>query len=245
MNGTNAAERRPPEPEALTVDAGGAAAPLATIELDETGDPISRSGRRELGAILRGRRSVRAFRPDPIPREIIAAAIEAAGWAPSPHGTQPWRFAVVESAARRMALADAMATPWQVQLDLDRQDPAVAARRLARSRERLTTAPVVVVVCLYLEDLDIYPDAARQEAERIMAIQSLGAATQNFLLEVYAAGLDAGWMCAPLFCPDIVRETLGLAPTLHPQAMLPVGYAAADPVRRPRRTTSELIVVWE
>ena len=33
-------------------------------------------------------------------------------------------------------------------------------------------APVLVLACLYLNDLDVYPDAERQEAERIMAIQS-------------------------------------------------------------------------
>ena len=62
-------------------------------------------------------------------------------------------------------------------------------------------APVLVLACLYLNDLDVYPDAERQEAERIMAIQSLGAAVQNLLLTIYSEGYDAGWMCAPLFVP--------------------------------------------
>jgi coenzyme F420-0:L-glutamate ligase/coenzyme F420-1:gamma-L-glutamate ligase len=77
-----------------------------------------------------------------------------------------------------------------------------------------------------------------------MAIQSLGAAVQNFMLTVYAAGLDTGWMCAPLFCPEIVRDSLGLSHSLIPQALLPVGYAAKDPVRRPRLPVDELIVDW-
>ena len=105
-------------------------------------------------------------------------------------------------------------------------------------------APVLVLVCLYLNDLDVYPDADRQEAERIMAIQSLGSAVQNFLLTIYAAGYDAGWMCAPLFCPEIVREELGLDDDLHPHALIPVGLAAKDPVRKPRLPLNELIVAW-
>ncbi len=68
----------------------------------------------------------------------------------------------------------------------------------------MKTAPVCVVVCLYLEDLDVYPDVERQAAETTMAVQSLGAAAQNLLLAAYALGLDAGWLCAPLFCPDTV-----------------------------------------
>jgi hypothetical protein len=52
-------------------------------------------------------------------------------------------------------------------------------------------------------------------------------------------------MCAPLFCPEIVRETLGLEETLIPHALIAVGYAAADPVRRPRMALRDLIVQWD
>lgn len=199
----------------------------------------------DLDAIIRGRRSVRAFLPDPIDPAIIRRAIEHAGWAPSPHGRQPWRFAVVESPERRHALADAMSATWSAQLELDGQDAATIAHRLARSRERLETAPVLVIPCLWLKDLDVYPDPDRQRAEWVMAVQSLGAAVQDFLLSIYAAGLDAGWMCAPLFCPDVVRETLGLEPGLDPHALIPVGLAASEPVRRPRLPVDDLIVSWD
>ncbi|MEA2511867.1 MAG: hypothetical protein QOJ59_1354, partial [Thermomicrobiales bacterium] len=111
--------------------------------------------------------------------------------------------------------------------------------------ERLLTAPVLVVPCLYLADLDVYPDLDRQAAETTMAIQSLGAAIQNLLLATYAAGLDGGWMCAPLFCPDVVRDTLGLDAELIPHALVPIGYAAKDPVRRDRLPLDRLIVSWE
>jgi PPOX class probable F420-dependent enzyme len=207
--------------------------------------PLPRPGREGLEEIVRGRRSVRAFRPDPVPRAIVEAAIAAAGWAPSPHGRQPWRFAIVERRERRFAVAAAMAATWETQLRLDGQDDATVAHRLARSRERLETAPVLVIPCLYLQDLDVYPDLERQAAEQTMAVQSIGAAIQNLLLSVYAAGLDAGWMCAPLFCPDVVRDALGLDATLLPHALVPVGFPAKDPVRRPRRPPAELIVLWE
>jgi PPOX class probable F420-dependent enzyme len=199
----------------------------------------------DLTGIIQGRRSVRAFQTTPVPRGVIERAIQAAGWAPSPHGRQPWRFAIVESAARRVALADAMADTWRTQLELDGQDADIVQRRLDKSRDRLLTAPLLVVVCLYLSDLDPYPDPERRTAETTMAIQSLGAAVQNVLLSIYAEGLDAGWMCAPLFCPDIVRETLGLEEALIPHALIPVGYAAKDPVRRDRLPLDRLIVDWE
>lgn len=205
--------------------------------------PLPRSS--ELAEAIQGRRSVRAFLPDPIPHDLVRSAIAAAGWAPSPHGRQPWRFVVVERAERRRSLADAMADSWRRQLRLDRQPEDVVERRLEKSRHRLLTAPLLVIPCLYLADLDVYPDPPRQEAERLMAIQSFGAAVQNFLLTIYAAGLDSGWMCAPLFCPEVVQETLGLDEALIPQALLPVGYAAKDPVRRDRLPVEDLIVDWD
>jgi nitroreductase len=78
-----------------------------------------------------------------------------------------------------------------------------------------------------------------------MAVQSIGAAIQNMLLMAYDLGLDTGWMCAPLFCPDIARVALGLSETLIPQALITVGYAAADPKRRERLPLEELIVHFE
>jgi coenzyme F420-0:L-glutamate ligase / coenzyme F420-1:gamma-L-glutamate ligase len=207
--------------------------------------PPERFGRQELASVIRGRRSVRAFDTRPVPRAIVEEAIAAAGWAPSPHGRQPWRFVVVESQERRDALADAMAATWRTQLRLDGQDRAVVEARLEKSRDRLHRAPVLVVPCLYLDDLDVYPDDDRQRAEETMAVQSLGAAVQNLLLSLYAAGVDGGWMCAPLFCPEVVQEVLGLRSALNPHALIAVGYAASDPVRRGRLPLGELIVDWQ
>jgi len=50
-------------------------------------------------------------------------------------------------------------------------------------------------------------------------------------------------MCAPLFCPEVVQAALDLEQTIIPHALIPVGYAAADPNRRPHKPIEEL-VVW-
>ena len=198
----------------------------------------------DLEALIPGRATVRKLLPDPVPPETLKAAIAAAGWAPSPHGRQPWRFVVIESTEVKTRLATAMAVTWQAQLELDGQNEAIVSIRLAKSQERITTAPAIIIACLYLDDLDTYPDPIRQQAEHTMAVQSLGAAIQSALLTIYAAGYDAGWMCAPLFAPDVVRSALDLSPSLIPHAMIPVGKRAADSVRRPRLPTDELIAAW-
>ena len=192
---------------------------------------------------MRGRRSVRRYLPTAVPDDAVERVLEAARWAPSPHGRQPWRFAVVTGEETKNRLADAMGEEWRNNLQMDGQGPEIVEKRLEGSRRRLLDAPVLILLCLYLEDLDEYPDAERQESETTMAVQSLGAAAQNALLAAYELGLDAGWMCAPLFTPETVNEALGLDPKLIPHALLTLGYAEGDPPkRRTRKPLDELIV---
>lgn len=192
---------------------------------------------------IRGRRSVRRYLGKNVPPEDIERVLEAARWAPSPHGRQPWRFALITKDATKERLADAMGKEWRNNLQMDGQPEEVVEKRLEGSRRRLLDAPVLVLLCLYLKDLDEYPDAVRQQDETTMAVQSLGAAAQNVLLAAYELGLDAGWMCAPLFCPEKVVEALGLNKDLVPHALLTIGYAEEDPPkRRSRKTLAELVV---
>ncbi|MBE3560464.1 MAG: nitroreductase family protein [Ktedonobacteraceae bacterium] len=199
----------------------------------------------DLAALLRGRRSVRQYQDRPVSREQIEQILEAARWAPSPHGRQPWRFVVLTRPQLKALLAERMGESWRANLRMDGQDESIVSLRLEKSRQRIINAPAIIIACLYLEDMDRYPDARRQQDETIMAIQSLGAAVQNMLLMAYDLGLDGGWMCAPLFCPEIVCEALELDQRLIPHALITVGYAAADPKRRARLPLDRLIVRYD
>ncbi len=195
--------------------------------------------------LARGRQSVRAFQDRPVPRAALEEMIEAARWAPSPHGAQPWRFVVLTRSEAKRTLADAMGDEWRRTLAMDGEDEEVVARRLRHSRQRIEQAPALILACLYRSDLDRYPDPDRQRAEEVMAIQSLGSAIQNMLLAAYSLGLDTGWICAPLFAQQTVRAALELDASLIPHALIPVGYKAAEPRRRPHRPASQLIVRFD
>jgi F420 biosynthesis protein FbiB-like protein len=207
--------------------------------------PAARTTWPELAEIVRGRASVRHFDERPVAAELVEQILEAGAWAPSPHGRQPWRFAVLTRRERKVALAEAMGETWQQQLALDGDPPEVIAARRAGSRRRMIEAPVLIIPCLYTAVLDSYPDHDRRQAEELMAVQSLGAAAQSMLLMAYALGLDAGWMCAPLFCPDIVRRVLELPEELTPHAILTVGYRARDPRRRPRLPLDQIVALYD
>ena len=176
--------------------------------------------------IIRTRRSIRRYQARPVPQDSLERLLEAAIWAPSAHNRQPWRFVVLTRAEDRRRLAEAMAARLRRDLEADGVAPEVIEADAARSLARLTGAPVLILACMTMIDMDTYPDAKRQEAEHLMAVQSVAMAAQNLLLAAHVEGLGACWMCAPLFCGDVVRETLGLSADLEPQGLVALGYPA-------------------
>jgi F420 biosynthesis protein FbiB-like protein len=185
--------------------------------------------------MMRERRSIRRYRADAVGRDVLDRLFLSAAMAPSAHNRQPWRYLVVEDGAPKQALARAMGKRLAADRGRDGDATDAIARDVARSHARITDAPLVILVCLTLEEADAYPDAARGQAEFLMAVQSTAMATQNLLLGAHAEGLAACWMCAPLFCPDVVRATLDVPARWQPQGLITLGFAADQGRDRPRK----------
>lgn len=194
------------------------------------------------GDLLRARQMTRRFKPDPLPAGALEQILDAATRAPSPHNRQPWRFAVVSGPARAR-LADAMGDRLMADLIADGVAAETARADAARSRARIATAPVAVLVCMTMVDLDRYPDPRRAAAERWMGGQAAAAAAENMILQAAELGIGACWMCAPLFCPEVVRAALDLPADWEPQALIPLGYPAAPGRNRPRKPAAELSLI--
>jgi coenzyme F420-0:L-glutamate ligase / coenzyme F420-1:gamma-L-glutamate ligase len=194
-----------------------------------------------LRQIVAGRRSIRRYQSTPVPPATIERLLEAARWAPSAHNRQPWRFGLIEAPQWKDRLARAMGD----RLRTDRQrdgDPRDAIEQdVARSHARITGAAAVIVVALDMHEMDRYRDAARQKAEHLMAVQSTAMATQNLLLAAHAEGLGACWMCAPLFCPEVVAEALGLPAGWDPQALVTLGSPASAGKPAVRKVLADLL----
>ncbi|GAB4461027.1 MAG: nitroreductase family protein [Anaerolineae bacterium] len=180
----------------------------------------------ELLELIRGRRSIRRYSDRPVPPQLIRQLLEAATWAPSAHNRQPWRFAVLTRPADKARLAAAMGARLRADRTADGDDAAAIEQDVARSYARLTGAPLLIVVCSSMADMDSYPDAARQQNEWVMAVQSTAMAGQNLLLMAHALGLGACWVCAPLFVPQLVQTTLNLPEDWQPQGLITLGYPA-------------------
>lgn len=198
-------------------------------------------------ALVKGRRSLRRYQDTNIAPELLTKILEAASWAPSAHNRQPWRFCVVTSDEAKAALSLRMGERWRRDLGADGADPAFIERRVSISHARITTAAALVVASVCMEEMDVYGDATRDEAEWLMAVQSVSLACQNLLLATHHCGLGACWMCAPLFVPRLVRDVLALPAEWHPQALITigvpaVGHAATD--KEKERVPIHNRVVW-
>ena len=171
---------------------------------------------------IKQRRSIRKYLDRKVPEALVLEVLEAAGWAPSAHNAQPWRFIVLSDVSMKRRLAEAMAASWAA--DASKDGTAVEQSQLDFSIQRFSNAPVVIVACLTMEGMREYPDAKRRQSERDLAVQSLGAALQNLLLAAYASGLGACWFSSPAFCKETVRKVLNIPETVEPQALVLMGY---------------------
>ncbi len=193
--------------------------------------------------IIQERRSIRRFDGSAIPPETLQRVLEAATMAPSAHNRQPWRFVILTALDDKRSLANALGEELREDRLADGDDPGQIEKDVTQSIERITNAPVVVIACLSMEAMDVYPDERRKTAEYIMAVQGVSMAAQNLLLAAHAEELGACWLCAPLFTKDEVREEMSLPDGWDPQGLILLGFPAEAGKERPRRAMEE-VSLW-
>lgn len=190
---------------------------------------------------LRTRRSIRRFKPDPVPDSVIRELLHTATFAPSAHNRQPWRFVVLTDPAAKKRLSDSMLEEFQHDLEKDNLPPEKIVKLVNRSRERLTGAPVVILLCVDMTEMDAYPDMRRRKAEYIIATQSAANAGMQLLLAAHAEGLGGVWVCSPMFAQETVQKTLGIPESWEPQAIFLLGYPDETPSLRERKPLEEVV----
>jgi len=205
---------------------GRAAELVRDRKMDLFRTPASVTQSDMLEELLLGRRSIRRYGSEAVADDVVEKLIYAATCAPSAHNSQPWRFVVLKKPSTKERLARAMGEQLRADRTRDGDPPDAIENDVARSFARITTAPVAVIVCLTMEDTDFYPDERRRNAEHQMAVQGTSMAMQNMLLAARAAGLGASVLCAPLFCPETVRQVCGLPVPWEPQGLITIGYPA-------------------
>lgn len=167
--------------------------------------------------VIKKRRSVRAFKKEAIPDEVLLQILEAARWAPSAGNLQPWHFVVVKNNDVKRLLAIA-----------------------ALNQMFIAEAPVVIVVCTIPT---VSASRYGVRGEKLYCIQDTAAATQNMLLAAASLGVGSCWVGA--FDEDRVRTLLKLPNYVRPVAIVPMGYPAKIPSPPGRRGLKEIVTLIE
>jgi len=142
----------------------------------------------------------------------------------------------------KQKLADAMAIEFEHDLTNDGISPEKIQAQIKRSKERITSAPLIILLCLDMTEMDVYPDKKRKQAEFRMGMQSVANAGMQLMLAAHAEGLGSVWVCSPLFVQETIEEALNLPKTWEPQAMFLIGYPQDIPEVRERKKLDEVTI---
>jgi nitroreductase len=174
--------------------------------------------------MMRRRRSVRDFAPDPVRRELIENALRVAGSAPSGANQQPWTFVVVGDEETKRRIRDGAEREEQLLYE-ERATAeylhAIEPIGTDASKPHLTDAPYVIAV---FEQAWRY-DELGEKRKHYYVRESVGIAVGFLLTALHAAGL-ATLTHAPSPM-GFLKEILGRPENERPFLLIPVGYPAA------------------
>jgi nitroreductase len=196
-------------------------------------------------AAMRRRRTVREFSPEPVPRDIIDAAIEAAATAPSGANRQPWKFVVVEDPEVKCRIREAAEA--EERDFYERRAPAEWLEALAPlgtdwHKPFLTIAPYLIVVFRLDYEPARLADGTERRRKNYYVQESVGIAVGMLLAALQLAGL-----ATLTHTPSPMRflsQVLGRPVHERPYLLIPVGYPAPD-TRVPELTKKSLDEVRE
>jgi nitroreductase len=196
---------------------------------------------------IEARRSIRRFKNQPVPDELIDKVLEAARIAPSTSNTQSWKFLVVKDPETRRLIRDS-----------------------AYGQRFIEQAPVVIACCV---DFEAFKERGRQtlkllmrgvrpslemilrsvrgskdkdfDPERVVinGTMNVTIAVEHMILAAEALGLGTCWVRA--FDAEGVAKALDLPENLALLNLLPLGYPDESPRPRPRKSMDEILISRE
>jgi nitroreductase len=175
---------------------------------------------------MNGRRSVRTFAPDPVPRACIVWAIRCAGTAPSGAHRQPWRFVAISNPDVKRRIREAAEEEERISYEGGRMPPewleALAPLGTDWHKEYLESVPWIVVC--FREMYGVREDGSKITNYYIS--ESVGIACGFFIAAVHAMGLATlTHTPSPM---QFLGEILGVPENWKPFILFPVGHPAPD-----------------
>jgi len=173
----------------------------------------------DLMEVIKGRRSIRKYKPDPVSEEVLQKVFEAVRWSPSWANTQCWEVIIVRDPNMKSELANTLTAT----------NPA---------RSSIAGAPLVVVLC-GKKGISGFEKGEAATVKGDWLMFDTGIAMQNLCLAAHALGL--GTVVVGLFDHKKVEEILGLPQNVEVVAMTPLGYPAVQRSAPKRKEVSEFV----
>ncbi len=161
--------------------------------------------------VIQERRSVRKYKKDPIPEDVLQRVLEAARLAPSGKNYQPWKFIVVQNEELKEKLAQASAEQFF-----------------------MAEAPIIIVGCGF-------PDDSYSSMGRYMKSWPVDVtiALEHLILQATEEGLGTCWIGS--FEEEEVKSTLNVPENVRVLALTPLGYPDETVPYRGRKRLDEIV----
>ena len=209
---------------------------------------------RDLENLIKTRRSIRKWKKDSVPEDLVLKAIEMATWAPNGGNHQNWKFIVVTDQNRIIEMADAVQSRIETIASWPEANPfGEEVERWKRNGSFFRNAPVCIAVLMadyesladQILQLRIKKDPSVRtiiEARRSgnSGLQSVAAAIGYLLLVLHAQGLGGIWMTGPLLAKAEIEKLLHVPKELNLVALVPVGHSDESPSKA-RKPVSEVV----
>lgn len=177
------------------------------------------------------RRTIKEFKPDPVPDAVLEQALAAGLWAQNHRMTQPWRF-VVLGPQTQQALAEAAADAQTRTLPADTDAVTLAKLRQGALQKLLSKPRIVAVTCVLNGD----PFQRREDYAAVCC------AVQNIHLAAWDAGLGMQWNTGKQTQQPHTYTLLGIDPAAEEiVGFLYFGYPAFIPPAPPRKPLAEVL----
>jgi nitroreductase len=191
------------------------------------------------------RRTVRHFAPDPVPFDLIEAAVRVAGSAPSGANQQPWHFVVVSDPEIKRRIREAAEAEEKLNYAQRFSDEWIEALRPLGTdwhKEFLEIAPYVIVVFRENYGLESHADGSTHHVKHYYVMESVGIAVGFLLAALHWYGLATlTHTPSPM---GFLNEILQRPANEKPYVVIPVGYPAADArvPDIPRKALQEILI---
>jgi 5,6-dimethylbenzimidazole synthase len=202
----------------------------------------------EFLSLVKTRRSVRRFKPDAVPAEILEKILEAGRWAMSGANAQPWEFVVVRDAEVRRKLMDSWLEPNMEAYFIEQTRIPEMRHHHLRSplkEPSFKDAPVVIVMVgdrrTYQGTVLAASFLATEGAADAIYFKNMANATHTLHLATAAAGLCSEWISVNRPWGQAIKDILGIPEILDVQTLVAIGYPAYRPIPTFRRPLADIV----